>query len=919
MTDPQAPPGTPASGARVAWHAIGGADVATRLGSDARLGLAEPEAERRLETAGPNVLVEAPGTPWQTVLFRQFANALILVLVVAAAISALAGKAADAVTIVAIVLLNGVLGFVQEWRAERAVRALRRMLSPQATVSRGGRLMRIPSERIVPGDLVRLDVGARVPADLRLTEATDLRVDEASLTGESVPVRKGTDGVDERTMLAERASMAWTGTTVVHGRGAGIAVATGMETEFGRIAHLAQSVVREPTPLQRKLAVLARQLGFASIVVAAVVAALGISLGRGALDVFLTGVSLAVAVVPEGLPAVVTITLALGIRTMSRRRALLRRLPAAETLGAATVICTDKTGTLTANEMTVCDIWLDSGAITVTGSGYDPAGGFEEAGRPVRAEDRPDLLEALETGVSCNHARVADDGKGWQAVGEATEAALVVAALKAGITTDSTRGSAREIAELPFTSDRKRMTVVTVAGEVSGRADGGEAPAARTCTAHVKGAPEILLDRCTRVRTRDGVRPLDAEARRRVEDAGRRMAEDGRRTLALARRDLSDTSGLDAEEVESDLTLLGVVGMLDPPRPEVPAAVERARSAGIAVIMITGDAPGTAVAVARAIGMRAREPILGDALSSMTDADLGAALSGDAVFARTTPEHKLRIVEQLQAMGHIVGMTGDGVNDAPALQRADVGIAMGIRGTDAARGAADMIITDDNFASIVGAVEEGRRQQDNIQKFVRYLLSSNAGEVIAILGNLLLRAPLILLPVQILWMNLVTDSVTALALGLEPAEDGVMRRRPRPPGGRILDRQGIWMVAALGAYIGVATLWLFDLYGDAGPRGALVAQTVAVTAIVLLEKVNVFNFRALHEPIARIGFFSNPRLIMAWVAMVGLQACAVYVPFLQRSLHTVPLAARDWLVMTAVAAPVFIVPETITWLAARRR
>lgn len=915
MTEQEGPP------ARIEWHAIEPAEAASRLDTDADRGLSEAEAAPRLEISGPNELEEAPGTPWYAVLARQFTNALIVVLLVAAAISATAGEAADAVTILAIVLLNAALGFVQEWRAERAVRALRRMLSEQATVRRDGRWTRIPTSRIVPGDLVRIETGAHVPADLRLTGVTDLRIDEAALTGESIPVHKSPGAVDADTALAERGPMAWTGTTVAHGRGTGIVVATGMRTEFGRIAHLAQTVVRDPTPLQRKLTVLARQMGIASIVVAAAVALLGVSLGRPLLEVFMTGVSLAVAVVPEGLPAVVTITLALGIRTMSKRRALLRRLPAAETLGAATVICTDKTGTLTANEMTVRNVWLADGEVRVTGTGYDPRGDFEDEDGAVHPGDRPDLLRALETGLLCNHARIEEEDGDWVTVGEATEAALVVAAMKAGV--DSGEDGATAVAEIPFTSDRKRMTIVTSTGD--GR------------TAHVKGAPEVLLDRCTRILTRDGERPLDEDVRGRVEAACHRMGDEGLRTLALAMRRLpgeSDPSGAGgaptgdhtarglgpaAGDVESDLTLLAIVGMLDPPRPEVPAAVARARSAGIAVIMITGDAPATATAVARAVGLEVDEPIAGTTLADMTDEELRSALIGDAVFARTTPEHKLRIVEQLQRMGHIVGMTGDGVNDAPALQRADVGIAMGIRGTDAARSASDMIITDDNFASIIGAVEEGRRQYDNIRKFVRYLLSSNTGEVVAILGNLLLRGPLILLPVQILWMNLVTDSVTALALGLEPAEEGVMSRPPRDPRGRILDRAGIQMVAALGAYIGGATLWLFHIYRDAGPEGIVAAQTVAFTAIVLLEKVNVFNFRALHEPIARIGFFSNPRLILAWIAMVGLQACAVYVPFLQEALHTVPLDARDWLIMAAFAAPVFLVPEAITWLASRRR
>ncbi len=880
------------------WHALDKESVISKLETDSSLGLSATEAGQRLLQYGPNILRTLTKVTWYAVMARQFVNVLIIILLAAATIALVIGEVTDAITIIVIVLLNGVLGFVQEWKAEKAIEALQRMLLPNCKVIRDGLESVIDARELVPGDMVMLDIGDHVPADLRLVGAVNIKLDESSLTGESVSISKDVAPVNPETPLPERASMAWMGTVVTNGCAIAVVVATGMDTEFGRIARLTQTVGQETTPLQRKLAVLGKQLGIFSVGISIVVAMVGLLMGKRLLEMFLTGVSLAVAVVPEGLPAVVTITLALGIRAMVRRRALLRRLQAAETLGAATVICTDKTGTLTQNEMTVQRIWLPAGQIHVTGVGYEPKGSFESNGKAIAYQERPDLLALLETGLRCNHARICEEGQEWRQIGEPTEAALVVAACKADLLPAE---HPRMVSEFSFNSRRKRMTVIEDQPE--------------GLIAHVKGAPEIILERCTRILEGACERDMTDADRQMVNAAYQSLAQDGLRTLAMARRILPRGICLDEEHVEQHLTLLGIVGIIDPPRLEVTHAIQLAHSAGMRVIMITGDAPATASAIAQRIGLPVRRTVSGTELADMDDGKLKSALNQDVLFARTSPEHKLRVVKLLQDMGHVVGMTGDGVNDAPALKQADIGIAMGLRGTDVAKGASDMILTDDNFASIIGAVKEGRRQYENIQKFVRYLLSSNAGEVVAIFFNILLGGPFILLPVQILWMNLLTDGMTAVALGVEPAEKGIMQRPPRDPKERILNRHGIIWTLLLGSYIGFATLWLFHHYLTSGQENAVfVAQTVAFTGIIILEKMNVFNFRALHEPLSKIGYFSNPWVLIAWTFNAGLQVCAVYVPFLQKVLHTVPLRLADWALICVIAGPIFIVTETYKWM-----
>lgn len=876
----------------LSWHTQSIEEVLETLQSDPKQGLTSQEAKERGKRYGANELVRLDKTPWYLVLLRQFTDVLILILFAAAIISLVIGEITDAVTIVVIIVLNGILGFVQEYKAENAIEALRKMLHPTCKVLRDSKERILDAKELVPGDIVLLEIGDKIPADLRLVECFNLKTDESSLSGESESVAKNNLPLPSETPLAEQSNMGWMGTSVVNGRAIGIVVETGMNTQFGRIALMAQSVPDELTPLQKKLAVLGRKLGIYSVAIAVFVAVIGWILGKDIFEMFLTGVALAVAVVPEGLPAVVTITLALGIKAMAKQKALLRRLQAAETLGAATTICTDKTGTLTQNQMTLKKIWLFSGAVDVTGSGYDPTGHFEADGVQIDCREGGDLWVLLKSALICNRAKVQNNGSEWDVIGEPTEAALIVAAYKGGLYEEERN----IIGELSFNSSRKRMSMIVREGEL--------------LTAYVKGAPEVIFERSTHLLKAGQIVPLDPQRAIEGKNAYETMAKGGLRTLAVAYRRLPETVGLSEEDIEQELILLGIVGIIDPPHDEVPHAVAMAKTAGIKVVMITGDNPDTATAIGRSIGLDAKRAITSHELENMDEPALKTLLGGEVLFARARPEDKLRIVHTLKNSGEVVAMTGDGVNDAPALKEADIGIAMGKKGTDVAKSASDIVLSDDNFASIINAVREGRREYDNIQKFVLYLLASNSGEVVAIFVNIIVGGPLILIPVQILWMNLVTDGMTAVALGVEPAEKGIMHRPPREVDAPIIDRYGIVLIAVLGGYIGVATLWLFHYYLTLDPQnGLLLAQTVAFTGIIVLEKVNVLNFRSLHEPMNVIGFFSNKWLLAAITVTVSFQLCAVYVPFLQHALHTTALGWREWGMILAVAMPIFVIVE----------
>lgn len=842
------------------------------------------------EKHGANRLDDKKELRWYNLLARQFQGLLILILIIAAALSFFIGDKLDAMAIFAVILLNALLGFIQEWKAENTLNNLKKMLAPRCRVIRDGHEQDINAETLILGDHVLLTAGSAVPADIRLTDVTELKADESALTGESMPVRKQTETLPENTGISGRNNIVWMGTHIVNGHGTGLVVATGMKTEFGRIAKLTGGIEETMTPLQTRLNGLARQLSALALLSSFAVVIIGLLGGKSMIDMMMTGISLAVAAIPEGLPAVVTITLALGSGMMARKKALLRNLQAAETLGAVSVICTDKTGTLTKNEMTVQKIWLHDGQIDVSGAGYAPIGQFSRDGHIFDPQTLPDLNALLRTGYICNHARIIKEGDTWRAIGSATEAALIVTAKKAGIVHNP---SSSIITEYPFNSSRKRMSVIEKAGDSS-------------FVAHVKGAPEVLLPLCGRIMTGSGEKEMTHDMRRQIIDAYTGFSRDGLRTLALARKSISSTIGIDEISTESELVFLGVVGVTDPPRPEVFAALTKAKQAGIRVIVITGDSPETATTIAREIGLSVTRAVTSAEIKNLTDAELSLLLKEDILFARAVPEDKFRIVSLLQKLGHLTAMTGDGVNDAPALKQSDVGIAMGIRGTDVARGAADIVLMDDNFASIISAIEEGRRQYANIQKFVRFLTAHNIGEVLAIFFNIVLGGPLILIPIQILWINLVTDTVTALSLSVEKAEKNIMHKLPRTADHAILGKSSVMLLAMTGLYVGLATLGLFQFY--LGTSYAI-ANTVALTTTVISAQILVFSFRCLDGPISSIGWFSNPWLLVAITTQIGLQVTAVYVPAFQKILHTAPLTGANWCLILLVSLPLFIAPE----------
>ncbi len=894
------------------WHALPIADVVARLATDPDRGLSMAEAERRRMEHGENVLREKPPEAWWWKLLRQFRELVIWILLAAAVIAGAMGDWADTAAIIAIVLVNAIIGFLQEERALRALAALQRMSAPVAKVVRDGELRQLPARELVPGDRIELEAGDSVPADARVLEAFGARVQEATLTGESEPVEKGPAGpLPAATPLGDRRSIVHSGTVVAAGRAVAIVVATGMATELGRIASLLERSPLETTPLQRRLAELGRLLIVICLAVVAVIFVLELARGGRTTDVLLRAVSLAVAAVPEGLPAVVTVVLAIGLQRMVARNALVRRLPSVETLGSVTVICSDKTGTLTRNEMTVREIVTAGGSYDVTGGGYAPQGEFlavgEDGGRrPVSAATQPDLHRLLLIAARCGNASVQpESGGGWRAVGDPTEAALVVAALKAGIPAEA--AAEPVIFEIPFDSDRKRMSVVIR------KADGGR-------VLETKGATEAVLPRCSE-ELRDGARvPLTDERRREILAAATGMASRALRVLSLACRDVVSDEPLDGspDDRERALVHVGLVGMIDPPRDEARSAVRTCRSAGIRPVMITGDHPATALAIGRELGLvdGVGRAVTGVELDSLSDDALAAEVEQIAVYARVTAEHKLRVVRAWQRRGQVVAMTGDGVNDAPAVKAADIGIAMGITGTDVTKEASDMVLTDDNFASIVSAVEEGRGIYDNIQKFIHYLLACNAGEVLLMLVAAVAGWPAPLAAIQILWLNLVTDGLPALALGLEPPEPDIMQRPPRPPQQPVITRRQGLVILAHGGLVAAATLAAFWLTwgGSDDPAAIERAQATTFCVAAFAQLLFAIGCRSDRRTAFGIGFFRNPPLLAAIVISALLQVAVVTLPVARPVFEVRAELGGGWMFVILLALVPVTVIEAAKWL-----
>jgi Ca2+-transporting ATPase len=856
--------------------------VAAGLGVEPAEGLSSNEAAERLASVGLNLLVEGPSKTRLQIVWEQLTSVMVLVLIAAGVISLLLGEVIDAVAIAAIVMLNAALGFQQEYRAERAMAALKQLAVPLVKVRRDGKPLAVPAHDVVPGDVILLEAGDVVPADARLLLSPNLRVQEASLTGESQPVEKDAEAsIAPEAALADRHTMVYMGTAVAYGRGEGVVVATGMRTELGRIAAAMQAVEREPTPLQHRLEHLARWLAGIALGLVAIIFALGLARGEDVRLTFLTAISLAVAAVPEGLPAVVTVTLALGAQRMLRRRALVRKLVAVETLGSVSVICSDKTGTLTQNRMTVTQVVLGD-------EWFDMAGASG-------ARSSPALELALMAGALCNDAfvqPVSGDIAHFETVGDPTEVALAVAAARMDLSKPALELDYPRIAELPFDSVRKRMLTVH-------RVDTTQWPSGSSYVAFAKGAPDTLLDSCATTWSPLGLQLLSDAARSTILDSNAALAAEGLRVLGVAFRTLS---GPDLARADADLTFVGLIGIIDPPRGEVRQAVQTCAAAGVRPVMITGDHPLTASAIARQLGIGDGHALSGRDLDGLDEPALDRAVASTSVYARVAPEHKLRIVAALQRRGEVVAMTGDGVNDAPALKQSNIGVAMGVEGTEVAREAADMVLLDDNFATIVAAVEEGRVIYDNIRKFLKYLLATNAGELWVMLLGPLFGLPLPLLPLQILWINLVTDGLPALALSVERPERDVMARPPRRSSESLLGDGMLWHIGWVGLLIGGLSLGL-GLWG--WQTGNPAWQSMVFTTLALLQLAHVLAIRVERGTVLGRVFFANRAILGSVLLLVGLQLAVLYVPWLQTAFTTVPLSGVELLVCIIVSSVLF--------------
>jgi len=874
------------------WHTKDTDDILKKLSTSIQ-GLDEKEAELRLKKYGFNEFIEKRRITPLLIFLRQFKSFLIIILLVATLISILIGRVIDATVIFALVLINAILGFVQEYRAEKSMQTLKGLVVPKAKVIRDGQEKEILARKLVPGDIILLEEGDRIPADARLLETLDLKVDESSLTGESTPVTKRETVLND-VQLAERTNMTFMSTLVVYGRAKAVVVSTGMQTEIGEIAGMIQVGERE-TPLQLKLVEFSKWLALVTLAIAGIVFALGFFRGQNIFDMFLTSIALAVSAVPEGLPVIVTITLAIGVQRMAKEKAIIRKLSAVETLGSTTVICSDKTGTMTTNEMTVRKIYINDRIIEVTGVGFEPYGKFLFEGKDVNLEKEDEFKLLLRISSLCNDAVLSKDGD-WHVIGDPTEGALIVLASKAGMWQEEMKKEYSRIAELPFSSERKMMTTIH--------------STSKETMAYLKGAPETILGKCSHILKNSKTIVLTKKERDEILNELNRMGDEGLRTLALAYKKLPDKD-FGQNVVEKDLIFIGFVGMIDPPRNETKNAIELCKQAGIKVVMITGDHKNTAVAVAKEISLleEGKKILTGEELDNLDDIDLNEIIEDVSVFARVSPRHKVRIVSALKQKGHVVAVTGDGVNDAPALKDAHIGVAMGIKGTDVAKEASEMVLADDNFATIISAVEEGRGIYDNIRKFIRYILSVNFSEIFFIGITTLARLPLPLLPIQILWINLLTDGLPALALTVDPKDPDTMKKKPRNPKEGVLHGMKLFILAAsslallteLGIFVWTCTGG-FTYTCTSGTSSYLKAMTMAFTTAIMFELFFVFNCRSETKSVFRMNLLTNKRLILGVLITALLHLMILYVPFFNPYFGTIPLSINDWLIIVLLAS-----------------